>query len=609
MRRILFVSLSLISLGAWARVAENSYEFLSDLRTELDDTDYKRRNEVLKEKSDEIRQAIQELKTNARNDKQIKELEEKLKKLKDEQFLLTELRGHMGMNPEKLTWKWAAGAWSARLPNTPFILTQKLVNGEIVTSISFDSKKSALVVEEADPKIRSFYDRLTLSKEEATEVLKNLNAELTKGNTKIEDAKFDKDTRPEVANKIFVRDGVLHSLGSARKEIDAGIERLSRGPYPEIKEAEDAIKFAKNDRSREERLKEYERMLLLVGKVRGGDLKLNAENEDTCQVLMKASGGYAKMSEAAKKECRDYAPKEVAKDDSDGETKEDKEIAAEKARLSESDSESARRVEMLVRQNMALCEAMAQRATMPLGDQQRRTLGQIVEKVMTNDKVVCGTFNLVMSDVAAENFNAKTGMAGDFKSALDRELGMLEGNMSGPQIEFVGTKAERIVQDYFAAAYQKTSSRGNMRVAQRDLNSKVEAERNQKLMKEKKCLESMASGFASLLQLRQSMEPRDEAEAMAVHQVAHYNSITNMLLKSVNQEIQLTNLSNAGIDMGEPQPLRVPLRSRSVGGAASSVRVQGVPRGDLSPNSQGVGGRNLPVENRRPSQGSGVYGN
>jgi hypothetical protein len=585
MRRILFLSMTAWSLAATAKVADNSYDFLSGLRSNFYGKSPAEKRETTAEQIKDIKLELEEIRKNSNDPARIKEIDAKILELKNDlqfsKLLKSALSKDLVRDIPKDKWINKDGVFYARIPGSPFVISQSVVDKKIVTKILWKGKGFDLLGEDAKLDFRSVdIKKMDLTEADFTKFLEPTNNTIAADPVTLADGEA-LAAGEKSFNHVFSK-GVLSKSGTAKSNLDARIVNIepNRTKTSELDLAEDEKKFTQSSRLKADRVKELNQMLGMAAKVQRGDIKLGESDVENCAILVKEAGGYEKLSESAKLECKDLAPKVADKK----EAKEEKEKEEEQGKASKMDAETQARFEQQFRQNMALCEAVAQRAANPMPDQQRRTLGEIVQSVMTNDRVVCPTFKQLMSDVIAENFDRETGNAGDFEEALKQEMGMMDG-APPMQGEFIGAKTERVVQDHFLAVYKKTTSRGNMRAAQSELNAKVEAERNQKLMDEKKCLQKMAGGFATLMQLRQSMEPRDEAEAEAVQKVAHYNSLTNMLLRAVNQQIALTNLTGFE-EMPEPGAVRVPLRSRNTQGA-SSVRVK-KSNGRTIQQSQGV---------------------
>ena len=588
MRRILFLSLIAIGSGAFAQVEGDTFKFLTDLREDVGVArDPQRKKEIYDAKMTKISAQITTYRERADNSKELEKLEERRKALIAEKDLLALMQSDLtGVSDiKKDSWvtadtssndpliKEIAGvsspAYFARIGTSPFIAVQsKKSDGKIISKVIYFPEGIAQLKE--DPK-KSFKNSSYKNVEDA---------EAQKWVAQINE-KNEKDQKTLPTKEEFIpgsptfehmgsRSGPFSRSGSAIAVLKNRLDDIgdTRTDGRDLKIVEDDIKLAKDDSARSAKLRDLENLRAMVAKVKNGSLNLGTSDEEMCQALIKNAGSYAKMSADLRNECKSFAPAVAKKEEA-----EDKPVKLAKEEAKKTDAATDERYEKMIRQNMAMCEAMAQRASVPMPDQQRKTLGQIVQKVMTNPQLVCPTFNLVMSNVAAENFDKQVGQSADIGDAIARELGDMEGMDAGQQMEFIGTKAERVVQEYFVAPMTKTTVRGNMREGQLALNAKNENDRNAKLLKEKECLQKMAASMASLMQLNQSLNPANDEEANAVQMIAHYNSLANTLLTSVNKEIQMTNLNGSGVDLNDPPVRRVPLGRGARGTEASSVRV------------------------------------
>ncbi len=587
MRRILFLSLIAIGSGAFAQVEGDTFKFLTDLREDVGVArDPQRKKEIYDAKMTKISEQIKTYRERADNSKELEKLEERRKALIAEKDMLALFQSDLtGVSDiKKDAWskaedtstdlivkeiaKVGSPVFFARVGSSPFIAVQAKKDGKIVSKVVYFPEGIAQLKEDPTKSFKgSSYKNVEDA--EAQKLVTQINDKNEKDQKSLPTQEEFKPGSPTFEH-MGSRSGPFSRNGSAIALLKNRLDDIgdTRTDGRELKILEDEIKIAKDETTRTAKLRDLENLRAMVGKVKNGSLSLGSSDEEMCQALIKNAGSYAKMSADLRNECKSFAPAVAKKEEA-----EDKPVKLAKEEAKKTDAATDERYEKMIRQNMAMCEAMAQRASAPMPDQQRKTLGQIVQKVMTNPQLVCPTFNLVMSNVAAENFDKQVGQSADIGDAIARELGDMEGMDAGQQMEFIGTKAERVVQEYFVAPMTKTTVRGNMREGQLALNAKNENDRNAKLLKEKECLQKMAASMASLMQLNQSLNPANDEEANAVQMIAHYNSLANTLLTSVNKEIQMTNLNGSGVDLNDPPVRRVPLGRGARGTEASSVRV------------------------------------
>jgi hypothetical protein len=599
MRRILFYSM--LALGAGARAeSRNAYDFLTSLKGSLGDRSPEERRKLLGDEITDIKKELEEIRSKTNDPHAAKEVEARIKELELEQKILRTVKSSV-VSPRIEESKWIGpdkdGQFEARITGTPFTIIQKEdPKGKVKVTVNYSPKGREELGEVKDKDMRSSGMK-DYAEDDVKKIIDKVNDELGKDPTSLAKGEtFGKDSTSFKAITKYA--GILSRNGGVAKWLEHRDEAIGgrNNAGSELQLAYDDKDFLSKTRSRSDRVAELNQMLSLAADLRNGKTKVGESDEEICKQLIKTAGSFQKLSAAVQNECRLYEEKAaVAKKKK--EEGEEKEVTAAKEQQQKQKEAFDPRLEAQIRQNMALCEAIAQRATRPMPAPQQKTLAEIVEKITTNPRLLCPTFSLLMSDAAAESYDTQMGGGnGDMLAAVNRELSQMDGMDPSGQMEFVGDKARRIVQEYFVAPVVKTTARGNMREGQSALNAKMENDRNEKLMKEKSCLEKMAASMGTLaanIQHRSEMGPLSPDEEMAMVRVGQYNSIAQMLLTSVNREISVSNLSGSGVDLSEPAIRRIPLGR---GNEASSVRVNNQRRrpGNNAPimDSQGVSPRN-----------------